>query len=268
MAFWGDYFVYDGIPCTEFGLRLYEVNGVKPGEGSFSLPSDVSEDRIANRYKPLFYGVTQNEPLSFKLVFGADKDLADSGGFFDAWDREAVSEWLSPLDGYKWLEIEQDDMEQVRYKARIEDLSMVELGNLPIAFSCTVKCDSPFAYQYPVTYSYSCKDTTTFLLRNLGTYRGGYYPYMKIKLNGTDTIKIINHSDNDRTFEFTDLPQNHFLEISVDNENGIIKCNEDLNLYKYFNFEFFKLVRGDNFLEVVGDCELDIICEFPVNIGG
>lgn len=28
MAFWGDYFVYDGIPCTEFGLRLYEVNGV------------------------------------------------------------------------------------------------------------------------------------------------------------------------------------------------------------------------------------------------
>ena len=30
MAFWGDYFIFDGIPCTEYGLRLYEVNGVSP----------------------------------------------------------------------------------------------------------------------------------------------------------------------------------------------------------------------------------------------
>ena len=98
MAFWGDYFVYDGIPCTEFGLRLYEVNGVTPGEAKFSVASDISEDRVSSRYRPLFYGVTQNEPLSFKMVFGADKELANSGGFFDAWDREAISSWLSPLD--------------------------------------------------------------------------------------------------------------------------------------------------------------------------
>ena len=147
MAFWGDYFVYDGIPCTEFGLRLYEVNGVTPGEAKFSVASDISEDRVSSRYRPLFYGVTQNEPLSFNMVFGADKELANSGGFFDAWDREAISSWLSPLDGYKWLEIEQDDMEQVRYRCIIEELEMVEIGNLPIAFSCTVRCDSPFAYQ-------------------------------------------------------------------------------------------------------------------------
>ena len=94
MAFWGDYFVYDGIPCTEFGLRLYEVNGVTPGEAKFSVASDISEDRVSSRYRPLFYGVTQNEPLSFKMVFGADKELANSGGFFDAWDREAISSWL------------------------------------------------------------------------------------------------------------------------------------------------------------------------------
>lgn len=81
MAFWGDYFVYDGIPCTEFGLRLYEVNGVTPGEAKFSVASDISEDRVSSRYRPLFYGVTQNEPLSFKMVFGADKELANSGGF-------------------------------------------------------------------------------------------------------------------------------------------------------------------------------------------
>ena len=167
MAFWGDYFVYDGIPCTEFGLRLYEVNGVTPGEGKFSVASDVLEDRVANRYRPLFYGVTQNEPLSFKMVFGADKELANSGGFFDAWDREAISSWLSPLDGYKWLEIEQDDMEQVRYRCIIEELEMVEIGNLPIAFSCTVRCDSPFAYPISYYLFVYMPGNTSILLRNL-----------------------------------------------------------------------------------------------------
>ena len=50
MAFWGDYFIFDGIPCTEYGLRLYEVNGVSPGNGSFPTPAEISEDRISGRY--------------------------------------------------------------------------------------------------------------------------------------------------------------------------------------------------------------------------
>lgn len=33
----GDYFIFDGIPCTEFGLRLYEINGINAGNGK--LPS-------------------------------------------------------------------------------------------------------------------------------------------------------------------------------------------------------------------------------------
>ena len=49
MAFWGDYFIFDGIPCTEYGLRLYEVNGVSPGNGSFPTPAEISEDRISGR---------------------------------------------------------------------------------------------------------------------------------------------------------------------------------------------------------------------------
>lgn len=268
MAFWGDYFVYNGIPCTEFGLRLYEVNGVAPGNGEFSMPGNVSEDRVASRYKPFFYGVTQNTPLKFKMVFGADKDFANSGGFFDSWDREAISLWLSPLDGYKWLEIEQSDMEQVRYKCRIENLEMIELGNLPIAFSCDVCCDSPFAYTYPVTYSYKCNGTTNILFRNLSSYSGGYKPKFKFVLNGGNSIKIVNHSDNDRVFMFSGLPQSYYLEIYVDNENCVITNNMGLNLYPYFNFEFFKLVCGDNKLEITGNFTLDIECEFPVSVGG
>lgn len=119
-----------------------------------------------------------------------------------------------------------------------------------------------------MTYSYNCSGNTNIILRNLGSYRGGYQPKLKITLNGSNAIKIINHSDNDRVFALSDLPQDYFLEIEVDNENGVITNNMDLNLYPYFNFEFFKLVCGDNLLEVVGNCMLEIQCEFPVNVGG
>lgn len=267
MAFWGDFFIYDGTPCTEFGLRLYEINGVSPGAGSFLMP-EVSEDRIANKYKVSFYGTVQNKPLKFKMVFGLDKDLANRNEYIDRWDREAIASWLSPLDGYKWLEIEQHDMEEVRYKCRIESLTMVELANVPVAFSCEVCCDSPFAYLYPTTYKYTCAGRSNIILRNLSSYRGGYRPKLKITLNGSDTVQIINHSNYDATFEFKDLPQSHFLSIDIDNENGVITNNMDLNLYPYFSFEFLKLVCGDNNLEIVGNCIVEMICEFPVNVGG
>ena len=268
MAFWGDYFTYDGIPCTEFGLRLYEVNGVAPGNGAFVLPSNVSEERIANRYRSFFYGVSQNDALKFKLVFGVDKQYASNGEFFDSWDKEIISSWLSPLDGYKWLEIEQPDMEQLRYRCRMENLTKVEIGNIPIAFSCDVICDSPFAYLYPVSFKYTCDGDTTVLIRNRSSFRGGYKPKMKITLNGSNTIQIINQSDSKRTFELRDLPQEYFVVIDVDNENGIITNNMDLNLYPYFNFEFLKLIPGDNKLRIIGHCLIEFICEYPVSVGG
>ena len=145
---------------------------------------------------------------------------------------------------------------------------MIEIANLPVAFSCTVRCDSPFAYHYPTTYSYNCQGNTQILFRNLGSYRGGYQPKLKITLNGSNSVQIINHSDNDKTFSLSGMPQSYYLEIYVDNENGVITNNMDLNLYPYFNFEFFKLVCGDNDLEIVGNCTLEIQCEFPVSVGG
>lgn len=268
MAFWGEYFIFDGIPCTEFGLRLYEVNGVSSGDGSFSVASNISEDSVSGKYKPYFYGITQNEPLTFKLVFGAAETPKNEIAYYDAWDREAISSWLSPIDGYKWLEIEQSDMEQVRYRCIIQDLEMIEIGNLPVAFSCTVRCDSPFAYHYPTTHIYDCKGTTNFVFRNLGSYRGGYYPKLKITLNGSNYVKIINQSDKNKTFELTGLPQDYFLEIEVDNEHGVLTCNDGTNLYPYFNFELFRLVCGDNVIQVIGNVKLEIHCEFPVSVGG
>ena len=81
-------------------------------------------------------------------------------------------------------------------------------------------------------------------------------------------ISIQNLSDNNRTFQFKELPGGNSLTIYVDNKNQVITDSMDLNLYPYFNMKFMRLVKGDNLLKITGNAEVKFICEFPVNIGG
>lgn len=85
---------------------------------------------------------------------------------------------------------------------------------------------------------------------------------------GGDGISIQNLSDNNRTFQFKELPGGNSLTIYVDNKNQVITDSMDLNLYPYFNMKFMRLVKGDNLLKLTGNAEVKFICEFPVNIGG
>ena len=83
-----------------------------------------------------------------------------------------------------------------------------------------------------------------------------------------ETASIQNLSDNNRTFQFKELPGGNSLTIYVDNKNQVITDSMDLNLYPYFNMKFMRLVKGDNLLKITGNAEVKFICEFPVNIGG
>lgn len=67
--------------------------------------------------------------------------------------------------------------------------------------------------------------------------------------------------------KFTDIPTS-VSAISVDNDRCIINSDNDINLYPYFNFKFFRLVKGLNQLKVSGKGTLRIVCEFPINVGG
>ena len=93
---------------------------------------------------------------------------------------------------------------------------------------------------------------------------------MKIQLNGSNTISIVNQSCGNSELKFSGLPQSYFLTISIDNDLSIIESSDDAysNLYQYCNFNWFPLKKGMNKIRVTGNCILDFICEFPVDCGG
>ena len=267
MAFYGCYFSFDGIPCTEYGLMMYDFGSKSDTSNTLSTNIEIVEDRIARKYTPLHYGTISNKPLEFTMTFGADTSAIEKGEYLDRWDLNAIANWLTSHDKYKWLEITQPDMEMFRYKCFITDLKHTDVGNLPWGFTCKVICDSPFAYQYPELYKYSVNGTMEIDILNKSSYRGYYKPYVSIALNKGGTFSIENVTDNNRVMQFTGLPTSVYT-LDIDSENEIIVCPSIQNPYQYFNFNFLRLCKGDNHLILNGVGSIEIRCEFPINIGG
>lgn len=267
MAFYGCYFSFDGIPCTDYGLMMYDFGIKSDSSNDISVSMEIVEDRIARRYSPLHYGTITNKPLEFTMTFGADTDSIDKNVFLDRWDIDAIASWLTAQDEYKWLEITQPDMELFRYKCFITDLKHVDVGGLPWGFTCTVRCDSPFAYRFPEVFELYVNGNASIEILNKSSYRGFYKPKIDLSLVRGGTFSIQNITDGSRTMQFTALPTS-VTNLSIDNENEIITCNAISNPYQYFNFNFFRLCRGINHLVLNGNGTIKITCEFPINIGG
>lgn len=267
MAFWGSEFIFDGVPCSEMGLMVYQFGSNTQEDVNFKN-GEVIEDRIPGRYDALTYGLVQNQALEYTLVFGANMDSIDANRSIDRYEIEAIATWLTGHNTRKWLTIVQDDMESFRYKCFISELKLITYGDMPWAFSCRVSCDSPFAYSLPEEYVYRVIGEKDITLFNKSSFHGFYRPKMEIAMQGGSSILIQNLSDGDRLFRFTSLPAGSSLVINIDNKNQVITNNMDLNLYPNFNMKFMRLVRGDNVLKLIGNATVKFICEFPVNIGG
>lgn len=270
MGFLAKKFSYNRIPCEEYGLRIFDIDGNDNEATPFASAGELQTDVIPSRGRTFLYGRTFNSPLEFKLVFGLDPLAIKMNEHLDRYEMDAIANWLTSTTQYKWLEIEQPDLEVIRYHCVISELTPIQLSWLPWAFSAKITCDSPFGYMFPQKFHYSCSGNTIINLISRSTIQKLYYPKLNIQLNGSNTISIINKSCDNIELKFTGLPQSHFLTISIDNELGKIESSDTSysNLYRYFNFNWLPLKKGMNKLEVKGNCILDFICEFPLNYGG
>lgn len=266
MSFYGASFTFDGISSEEYGLMLYDFNNVSQGNSEYASGVSVQEDRLPLRYRSLYYGSYLKDVLEFTLVFGADEYSALRQEDIDRQEMDVIGSWLTGKDGYRWLSIDQPDLFGIRYRCIITDLKTIEFSGFKWAFQCTVHCDSPFGYTFPYEYNSDVKDSSSILIRSMSSYHGYFYPKVELTLSAGGTFSISNDQDSQYIFELKDYPSSD--KIVIDGEHGIITAENTANPYKYFNFNFPRLVRGDNVLHLTGNGSIKIICEFPVNVGG
>ena len=289
MAFYGSYFTFDGVSCKDLNLMIYDFGSSGQDDTvAFGSTGTAIEDRTAHRYASLFYGVKQDKPLVFNLTFGADCCLLEKERAFRRPEVAKIAAWLTGHNTWKWLEIEQPDMMFVRYRCYISSLQLISYLGKPWAFSCTVTCDSPYAYLREETFEYSVSGTEEIEIENMSSFHGYYYPFMVIDTTDRADITITNNSDGNRVFSISQaadagagiaagIPSGK--RFIVDNENQIItvhayngtsgeyEADETINPYALFNNQYLGFVQGPNTLTLSGSFDLRITISFPVDVG-
>lgn len=266
MSFYGSSFSFDGVSCEEYGLMLYDFGSTTHGNSEYAKV-DIQEDRIPGRTRSLFYGTSYEDPLEFKLVFGAMEDVANNDEPIDRSEMEVIAGWLTGHNEYKWLMIDEFGLESIRYRCIITDLKTIEVDMYKWAFECTVHCDSPYGYTLPEQFTYQVDGTSSVVLHSRSSMNAAYLPVVSIRLNDNGNFSITNSSDGGKEFTLTGYPQTSDT-ITVNSETGVVSSASGLNVYPYLNFAFPRLVRGKNELTITGNGTVTFTCEFPVNVGG
>jgi len=266
MAFFGKSFMFNSVPCETYDLMMYNIGSTKQGDGQFASIPTIEEEAVGKKWKPYFYGVRFENKLELDMVFGVNQRRLDEGKYLDRYELDEIASWLTGHEEYLWLDVEQEDMLHVRYKVICQKLDIVDYEMIPMALKASFVCDSPYGYLAEEIYTYTISGTRNISFFNKSCINGYFMPELEITQTG-GTFSITNATDGNRVFSLTSYPSS-VSSIQVDNEHGIITNNQDLNLYPYFNYKFFRLKRGYNQLTVRGNGTLKIRCTFPVNTGG
>ncbi len=244
-------FSYADVSASMYGLFICDFDGNMNTDSPFGNKASIIETRLPERVRPITYKINRhNEPLEFDLIFASERTL-------DRYEMDEIAVWLTGHDQYQWLDIEQADMADKRYRCIISQLKPISIGWYPMAFEAHVVCDCPYAYGFPFSETLTITNGTEITFRNPGTAREWLYPTVLIQIMGnsgaTDFV-LTNEADPSNSMIFSGMPGGgNGLRIEVDNENRIITdLNRGLNLLDYFNFNFFRLQPGANRLTIAG----------------
>lgn len=255
-------FTFAGESSGQYGLMIYDFDKDGQDDVSFGNTASIIETRITHRVQPIHYGVNYHEePLTFDLVFGSFEPL-------NRLEIENVMMWLTGYQNYQWLSIHQEDLEHVQFKCLITEVKPIFNGWLPCGFRATVTCDCPYAYSNPFSEAFTISGTTNVTFNNDTSVREYLKPLLYYdKASGVTEISIKNVTDDNRQFILADLPS-AALSLTVDCNSGVITHNGgSVDIYSGFNGNLFRLLPGQNELEVDGDGTLTFVGRTLHNVG-
>jgi len=246
-AFIAANFSYDGIISSEYGLRITSDDSTSSAGANVQLYTQ----KIYRRPKTYLLGIEQTPVLSIPIRINVPDQLS-------ATEDSVISKWLFGRQNYKKLQIIQSDMEYVYFNCIFMDKQTERIGNIIRGYYANIVCDSPFAWTYPKTKTYSYPSgyliNDNIQIVNSSDMDDYTYPSMSFTMNvfGGD-LSIINTSDSNREFLFEGLSANE--TITIDNDLEIITSSVS-GVNRLSNFTDYKWMRykpGINNLQLSGN---------------
>lgn len=253
------YFIYDGIKSSDKGIYIMrsDSKGTTPTWGSMNI--DFTQ--IKNKMLPHHYSISR-EPLRFSIQI----IVMDECGNVGYWTPEKIHEvgdWLI-THTFKPF-ISSDDLGKVYY-AMIDNADDLYTVNQQGYMTVDFITNSPFAWSNIEYSEFNMSDSVhdkNIVLSNNSNVLDQYQPMVEIlSLKHNNNIEIINHTTG-QNVKINKLEINE--HVNIDNYNRIIRTDiPNKNIFKDFNRVWLHLYKGNNHIEIKGDCIIGTQMQFPI----
>ena len=253
MSFYARNFIYDSIISSEYGLTISSDNDSSVSGADVELHTQS----IYRRPKAYLLGVQQTPVLSMPIYITVPLSLSST-------ESSVISRWLFGRTSYKRLQIIQYDMQYVYYNCIFTSPQIERVGNVIRGYRSKIVCDSPFAWEFPKTITYSYDGNTAYddiCINNTSDNDDYTYPEISFSINAYGGgLSIINTSDNNRKFVFYGLDANEVM--TVNNDTQVISSSTGENRLPNFNdgattpsdfYKWLRYVPGENRLSIEGN---------------
>lgn len=245
MSFHAKNFLYDSIISSDYGLTITSMES-NTNDGA---AVELYTQQIYRRPKAYLYGVQQTPALSIPVRINVQDNISAN-------EASKIAGWLFGRMNYKKLQILQPDMQYVYYNCILPKYEIERYGNLIRGFYSTIVCDSPFAWEFPTTKTFTYPSgyliNDTLKINNDSANDDYMYPTITFTMNSFGgNLSIINTSDSNREFLFSGLSANEV--ITIDNDIQTITSSTGNNRLSYFNYKWMRLSPRMNTLTLSGN---------------
>ena len=242
-------FLFNNQKLSDFGFIIAgDMDGESVASGG---EIDIVSVRPPDSDKHDFYTGNLDSPIQY--TFGIIKyKCGDKNDIYVTPEEESrLAKWLmrkSKVEGYKWLQFDEDYYRDINYKVCFTEMNPVQVGGKTIGFtlSCTSNCG----------YAYSNEKMHKFTLSNNGvkeiivTSDMSTYIYPKITLTGNIGNIVFGNNDDDGGHNFAEI------KTTSGNKTIVLDCENDIitgiSAPDEFNYQFPKMVDGSNHFRMVG----------------
>lgn len=266
MQVFGESFTYNGKSSEDFDLLLVNVGSE---EGSSPLLSRQSLDIEMTQARPRINdrGTKYTSVLSFPISL-----VKKDGKPLEPEEIRSITTWLTSPRYARPLTIAPEGTsdevyEGLTYYGKFTgrfDYFMV--GNIRYGFTCNFECNAPYPYLIQ-SFNYSSTSNQNISLDNTSDeLEMPLYPTLVITPHSDGLISINNKSDASQGPTTLRCFNNNTVTMDCRIRTIIDSLGNPYD-FQYFNLTWFELISGNNNIQLSGNFDLKVICEFPRKVG-
>lgn len=196
-------FIFDGKKISDFKEKSYPKYIFVNFDSDTDIPLSLSRDMEkgeSNRYRTeanYFYDTwTDTIPLEFNIVKNPNVYHTQTEMEISKDEIREITRWLTSSHLPKWLKVESEDYEPLRYKGWFNNIENWTVAGIVYGLKLSFKCTTPFAYTEEIVNESTVSSYKNIIVSNdsdeLNTYT---YPSLELEPTENCQIYICNLSD-------------------------------------------------------------------------